>query len=315
MISPIQDAPGTSADSIVEFEGVQRHFGEPEFVLDDVSFQIQRGEVVGLLGKNGAGKTTLIRMVLGMLHPHRGHVRVFGVDPRDEPVAVKQRIGYVSDAQVLPPYLRARDVFAMHAELFPTWDPKLAQSLKERFEIAGARKIREMSKGEARRVAVACAVAHRPELLLLDEPSSGFDPAARREFLEVALEHLTETGSTILFSSHQLDDVERLASRILFLQGSRLVLDEALEDLQEGYTLLVARGGPSQVTELRSSSHCVTARVVGEAVHGLFRGSESEARESALLQCPVLELTSRQPRLEDVFIELAESKVQPREVR
>ncbi|MFT7076061.1 MAG: ABC-2 type transport system ATP-binding protein [Planctomycetota bacterium] len=113
----------------------------------------------------------------------------------------------------------------MHAELFPTWDPKLAQSLKERFEIAGARRIREMSKGEARRVAVACAVAHRPELLLLDEPSSGFDPAARREFLEVALEHLTDTGSTILFSSHQLDDVERLAGRILFLQGSRLVLD------------------------------------------------------------------------------------------
>jgi ABC-2 type transport system ATP-binding protein len=113
----------------------------------------------------------------------------------------------------------------MHAELFPTWDPKLAQSLKERFEIAGARKIREMSKGEARRVAVACAVAHRPELLLLDEPSSGFDPAARREFLEVVLEHLTETGSTILFSSHHLDDVDRLASRILFLQGSRLVLD------------------------------------------------------------------------------------------
>ncbi len=300
---------------VVEFEGVQRHFGEPELVLDDIGLRIDRGEVVGLLGQNGAGKTTMIRMVLGMLHPHRGEVRVFGSRPQDDPVAVKRRIGYVSDAQVLPSNLSARDVFAMHAELFRTWDPELCTKLKARFEISGAKKIRDMSKGEARRVAVACAIAHRPELLLLDEPSSGFDPAARREFLEVALEHLSETGSTILFSSHQLDDVERLASRVVFLKGSRLALDEPLESLQESLTLLVGTGEPGGVDELRKSAKCITARTAGSELRALFRASESESLHEAAAASPATSLSPRQPRLEDVFIELAESRVQPREMQ
>ncbi len=311
----IQTTPTPSVSPVLEFTAVQRHFGEPELVLDDIHLRIEPGEVVGLLGKNGAGKTTLIRMVLGMLHPHRGTVRVFGLSPQDDPVAVKQRIGYVSDAQMLPPYLRARDVFELHARLFPTWDPKLAQSLKERLEIAGAKKIRDMSKGEARRVAVACAIAHRPDLLLLDEPSSGFDPAARREFLEIALEHLADTGSSILFSSHQLDDVERLASRIVFLHGSRLVLDEPLDELHESYTILAANGSAAAITELRSVDTCVSARAVGDQVQALFRATPEDALAGASRSCPALEFAPRRPRLEDVFIELAESPLQPREVR
>lgn len=310
----IQKKQSIASIAVVEFKGVQRHFGEPEFVLDDISFRVEPGEVVGLLGKNGAGKTTLIRMVLGMLHPHRGTVEVFGTCPQVDPVAVKRRIGYVSDAQMLPPYLRARDVFELHRELFPTWDPKLAARLKERFEIAGAKKVGKMSKGEARRVAVACAIAHRPELLLLDEPASGFDPAARREFVEVALEHLTDTGSTILFSSHQLDDVERLASRIVFLHGSRLVLDEPLADLQESFTLVSGTGGHERVTELRGAASCITARLIGEEVQALFRGEPADVLCETGITSPTLELLPRRPRLEDVFIELVESPVQPRQV-
>lgn len=311
----IQATSPHSFRPVLEIEGVQRHFGEPELVLDDVHLRMEPGEVVGLLGKNGAGKTTLIRMVLGMVHPHAGSVKVFGLSPQDDPVAVKQRIGYVSDAQVLPPYLRARDVFEMHAGLFPTWDPKLAQSLKERFEISGTKKIRDMSKGEARRVAVACAIAHRPQLLLLDEPSSGFDPAARREFLEIALEHLNGTGSSILFSSHQLDDVERLASRIAFLHGSRMVLDEPLVELQEAFSLVLGEGGADHVLALRTLKSCVTARVAGDQVHALFRSSGEDALAAATSVSEGARFASRRPRLEDVFIELVESRVQPREIR
>ena len=140
----------------------------------------------------------------------------------------------------------------MHASLFPTWDPELAQRLKERFEISGAKKVRDMSKGEARRVAVACAIAHRPQLLLLDEPSSGFDLAARREFLETAL--------------------ERLASRIAFLHGSRMVLDEPSIEFQEEFSLVLGEGGADEVLGLRTLRSCVTAR------SGCFTASSVAAR-------------------------------------
>ncbi|MEM8711558.1 MAG: ABC transporter ATP-binding protein [Planctomycetota bacterium] len=166
---------------VLELEGITRVYERGVRVLEDVSLGVRAGEVVGLLGANGAGKTTLIRIALGMLRPQAGTVRLFGQDPAEKPVETKRRIGYVSEDQTLPPYLRIRDVLAMHADLFADWDAQMATSLLERFELSPRSKIGKLSKGQARRVAVLCAIAHRPELLLLDEPAGGFDPAARRE--------------------------------------------------------------------------------------------------------------------------------------
>ena len=197
--------------TIVDFKNVHRAYTRDTDVLAGVTFGIEAGQVVGLLGKNGAGKTTLLRIAMGLLDPQQGSVAIFGLDPRREPLEVKRRVGYVSEDQILPPFMRTDQVLALHKGLYPTWDDGMAQSMIERFQIPGRQKIKTLSKGQARQVALLCAVAHRPELLILDEPAGGLDPAARREFLETSIQLLTEIGTTILVTSHYMSDVERLA--------------------------------------------------------------------------------------------------------
>lgn len=293
----------------LELKGITRIYERGTRVLDEVDLTVAPGEVVGLLGANGAGKTTLIRIALGMLRAQGGTVRLFGLDPVREPIETKRRIGYVSDEQTLPPYLRIADVLGMHAELYTDWDAQMAQGLLDRFELSGGQKIGKLSKGQARRVAVLCAIAHRPDLLLLDEPAGGFDPAARREFLETALQYLSDEGSAILFSSHHMDDVERIAGRVAILDHGRKIIDQDLDELRERTTLLtLPASGSVGVAQLRELDGCLGARVVMDEVRGLFRGTESEIegrfasiRNGAL---PSYEHVS----LEDLFIELVQGR-------
>ncbi|MBU2502448.1 ABC transporter ATP-binding protein, partial [bacterium] len=162
--------------TVLELQGV-RHGYAGRDVLRDIDLKVAKGEVLGLLGRNGAGKTTLIRLIMGMLTPRSGRVAVFGRDPRLDPVEVKRRIGYVAEDQVLPGRFRINEVVDLHRRLFPHWDDRRASELAARFELPGDRLIKDLSKGQARQVALLCAVCHRPELLILDEPAGGLDPA------------------------------------------------------------------------------------------------------------------------------------------
>jgi len=197
--------------SILEFDNIHRAYKPGVPVLKGVSFALTVGEVVGLLGRNGAGKTTLIRIAMGMIRAQQGAVRVFGMDPWEQPVEVKRRVGYVSEDQVLPERFTVGEVLALHRELFRDWDAGMERELMERFALSPRARIKALSKGQARQVALLCAVAHRPELLILDEPGGGLDPSARRDFLETSIRLLSEAGTTILFSSHYMHDVERMA--------------------------------------------------------------------------------------------------------
>ncbi len=291
----------------LELKGITRSYEHGTRVLDEVDLTVAPGEVVGLLGANGAGKTTLIRIALGMLHPQGGTVRLFGLDPTEKPIETKRRVGYVSEDQVLPPYLRIQDVLGIHAELFDDWDHAMAKDLLRRFELSPGRKIGKLSKGQARRVAVLCAIAHSPDLLLLDEPAGGFDPAARREFLETALQYLADAGSAILFSSHHMGDVERIASRVVILDDGRKVIDQDLDDLRERTTLLtLPADGSVDVAQLRELDGCLGARVVMDEVRGLYRGTEDEvtARFASIRNGDAPRFS--QLTLEDLFIELVQ---------
>ena len=215
----------------IDIQDLRRSYAASTPVLDGLSLSVEPGEVVALLGRNGAGKTTLFRCLLGILEPQGGTVRVFEMNPRVDPVAVKQRLGFVAEDQVLPPKMRVGEIVELHRDLFPTWDDHLAADIAKRFSIRRDARIDKLSKGQARLVALLCAVAHRPELLLLDEPAGGLDPAARRDFVEVALELREASGTAILFSSHHLDDVERMADRVALLHEGRLRHDAPLAEL------------------------------------------------------------------------------------
>jgi ABC-2 type transport system ATP-binding protein len=245
-------------------------------VLDGVSFSVQEGEVIGLLGRNGTGKTTLVRLLMGMLAPHAGAVSVFGRSPFHEPVAVRRRIGFVAEDQPLPPTWRVQEVVALHQRLFPSWDHVLAESLRARFGLDGRAPLRTLSNGQRRQVALLCAVAHRPELLLLDEPAGGLDPVARREFLETTIQLLNTHGTTVLLSSHQLADVERLGGRVLLLDDGRVRVDASVDALRESHSVAVvprsARIRDVLVDEalLRALPDVIGVRTMEHAWHVVF---------------------------------------------
>jgi ABC-2 type transport system ATP-binding protein len=292
--------------NVIELRDVHRAYQKGRDVLAGVSFSVGQGEVVGLLGRNGAGKTTLIRMVMGMLEAQAGRLSVFGLDPREQPLAVKRRIGYVSEDQILPGFLRVGDVLRLHRGLFPSWDGALENELASRFRIDYGARVRALSKGQARQVALLCAVAHRPELLLLDEPAGGLDPAVRREFLETAIRLLAESGSTILFSSHYMADVERLAGRVVMLQEGRVLLDNELDELREAFSLvLIPHGAGADRRRLQGLAGCLSVREREDALHAIFRHGPAECRALIERELGLREARCASIPLEEMFIELA----------
>ncbi len=291
--------------NIAEFDNVYRAYKKDIDVLAGVSFAVEPGQIVALLGKNGAGKTTLIRIAMGMMEAQQGSVRVFGLDPRAEPVEVKRRVGYVSEDQILPPFLRVREVVELHRGLFPSWDDELARRLGERFTIDPKAKIKTLSKGQARQVALLCAVAHRPELLILDEPAGGLDPAARREFLETSIRLLNESGTSILFSSHYMSDVERMADRVVMLDDGRVLIDSALDDLRESYSLaLVTPGSEATRERLLGLEGCFAVHQRAGSLHAIFQLEPGEAREVLESTLGSNDARTTPIALEEMFIEL-----------
>ena len=219
---------------------------------------------------------------------------------------LKRRVGYVAEDQILPPFLTVGQVVALHRGLYPSWDDAMARDLLERFELPLKAKIRTLSKGQARRTALLCAVAHRPELLLLDEPASGLDPAARREFLETSIRLLNESGTSILFSSHYMTDVERMADRIVMIHGGTVLIDNGLDELREGFALaMVPKDAVAGRERILALDGCLAVRERLGAWHAILRLSPAEARAVLREKLGLEDVPCRAIPLEDMFVELA----------
>jgi ABC-2 type transport system ATP-binding protein len=224
----------------LEINGVSQRFG-PKLALNQVSLQARRGRVFGLAGANGAGKTTLIKHLLGRLRPQSGTVRVFGFDPVTDPVAVLGRIGYLSENRDLPPWMRVDELLRYTSAFYPKWDAAYAEELRRQFGLANDSKINTLSRGEMAKAGLLIALAYRPELLLLDEPSSGLDPVVRRDILGAIIRTVADDGRTVFFSSHLLDEVERVADDVAIMFNGRVVLTGPLNEVQQGHHRLVLR--------------------------------------------------------------------------
>ena len=217
-----------NGDIVVDVQGLSRSFRK-KVALADVSLRIPSGSVFGLVGENGAGKTTLIKHLLGLYRPQRGNVLVFGKSPVSDPVSVLGRIGYLSEDRDMPNWLTVAQFLAFVKPFYPTWDDRLAIELREMFELSADQKVSSLSRGQRARILLLQALAHRPPLLVLDEPSSGLDPIVRREIITAIIRTVSEEGRTILFSSHLLDEVQRVADHVAMLHEGRLVLCDPLE--------------------------------------------------------------------------------------
>jgi ABC-2 type transport system ATP-binding protein len=201
-------------------------------VLENVSLEIPQGQTFALLGRNGAGKTTLIRTLLGLLPPSDGSVEVLGLNPSKQPLEIRGRVGYLAEDQAMYGWMTADEIGAFLAPFYPTWDARLAQDLFRRFGVPRRVRIKHLSKGQNVRLGLVLALAHRPELVILDDPTMGLDPITRKQFNRDVVEHLQAEGRTVFYSSHLLYEVEAVADAVAILDQGRLVRVGTTENLQ-----------------------------------------------------------------------------------
>lgn len=219
------------SEPILSFEQVTRRFGR-KTALSDVTLTVAPGTVLGLVGSNGAGKSTALRLANGVLWPDAGTIRVLGLDPVTDGLAVRTRVGLLSEESALYPWMTVGEITRFGAAIHPRWDPSLARSFGERLALDPAAKIRSLSRGTKAKVALLLAVACRPDLLLLDDPTAGLDPLVRREVLEGILEAIPGEGGAVVYASHMVNDIERLADVVAILDAGRLTAWTALDALK-----------------------------------------------------------------------------------
>lgn len=230
----------STASSLVSVNRLTRRFDD-KVALDDITLQVPCGGVFGLIGGNGAGKTTLIRHLLGMLKAQSGSVRVFGLDPVANPVDVLGRIGYLSEDRDLPNWMRVSELIRYTQAFYPAWDSAYAKELLEAFDLDPKASVRSLSRGQRARAGLLIALAHRPELLVLDEPSSGLDPVVRRDILGSIIRTIADDGRTVFFSSHLLDEVERVADRVAIIHQGRITLAATMDEIKETHRRMTLR--------------------------------------------------------------------------
>jgi ABC-2 type transport system ATP-binding protein len=262
--------------SLLEFNGVTKRFGD--FTLREVSFSVPPGYIVGLVGPNGAGKTTLMRLALGLIRGDGGSVRLFGADPTAAGTAgaeARARVGFVHDSPVLYDYLSVERVAAIVAPFYRSWDPALFSRLVDDFGVPLKATVRSLSRGTKMKFALALALSHRAELLLLDEPTGGLDPVFRDRLLDLLSDAIGDARTSVLFSTQLITDLERIADFIVILREGRVMFSGPKDDILDHWA--VVRGGPELAAELAAASRRGVA-MTRQGVEALLEDIEEARR-------------------------------------
>ena len=221
-------------DYAVETENLGRRFGTFEAVRG-VDLRVQRGTVFGLLGVNGAGKSTIIKMIVGHLRPTRGRIRVLGRTLEEDLVEIRKRVAYVSENRYLYEWMTVAESVSFTRAFHANWDDQKAADLLKRFSLPPEKKVRQLSRGNRARLCLLLALSYNPELIILDEPTSGLDPIVRRDFIENIVSEISEEGKTVLFSSHIVEEVERVADDVGIINDGELLLVSSVEEIKASY--------------------------------------------------------------------------------
>jgi ABC-2 type transport system ATP-binding protein len=285
---------------VIELENVTKRYGQ-HAALDNVTLTVPPGVVFALLGENGAGKTTAIRLMLGLNEATAGRVRVLGLDSRREGFEIRRRVGYLPERPTLYDWMTAAEIGWFTAGFYPDGFEFEFRRLVEGFRVPLDRKLSQMSKGMRGKVALSLAMAHQPELLILDEPTSGFDTMVRREFLESMVD-VAAAGRTVLLSSHQIGEVERVADIVAIVHTGRVLLVERLEEIKRTtHGLTVTLEAPN------TALPPLEAQIIHERHRGrqhelITRGLEETALERLRFAPGVTAIESRTPSLEEIFV-------------
>ena len=221
--------------SVLCIKGLCKNYGA--FRLQGVSFDVQRGEIMGFIGRNGAGKTTTLKALLNLVHPDGGEIRFFGMDFRENELEIKSRIGFVSGGADFYPRKKLRLISEVTKRFYPTWNTEEYSRLMELFKLDERKTPAQLSAGMKLKYSLTLALSHGAELLILDEPTSGLDPISRDELLEIFL-RLAREGVSILFSTHITSDLDKCADRITYIREGRIVCSESADSFKNRYRLV-----------------------------------------------------------------------------
>jgi ABC-2 type transport system ATP-binding protein len=252
----------------LEATALGKRYGS-DWALCDCTLTIPRGSVAALVGPNGAGKTTLLQLAVGLIEPASGAISVLGHGPRAEPLVVLPRVGFVAQDHPLPRRFTIGETLRLGRELNPSWDDVVAERRIDELGLSRRQRVGTLSGGQQAQVALTLALAKRPQLLLLDEPVASLDPLARREFLTDVLQAATETGITVVLSSHIVADLERICDRLIILASGRTQLVGPIEEILAEHRLLT---GP------RTDAAAVAR------VHQVIRESHTERQTTLLVR-------------------------------
>ena len=279
-----------------------RCYGRTEAV-HALNLDVPQGSVLALLGPNGAGKSTTLKLLMNLIEPTAGSAQVLGVDSRRLGERERAQIGYVSENQQLPLWMTVRQLLDYCRPFYPTWDRELEATLARQFDLPAERKLKHLSRGMLMKAALLSSLAYRPKLLVLDEPFSGLDPVVRDDFIRGVLE-VSATGDwTVVVSSHDIEEVERLADHVAMLDAGRLRLSERTESLQARFRRVEVTGAAAAAAALPECVEWEQSGVLTRFVATHYAAGESEREWSARLGTSAVRV---QPMsLREIFMTLA----------
>lgn len=287
------------SETVIHTRGLTRYFGG-KCAVDQVTLAVPRGSVFALLGRNGSGKSTLTRMLLGLLDPTRGSASVLGEDSQKLSPATRGRIGYVAEGHPLIGWMRVRDLADFQRSAYPRWDGQLFRTIIDHFSLAQSARAANLSRGQRAGLSLALVLATGPELLVMDDPSMGLDPVARRTLLEAMILVTRDAGHTIFFSSHVLDDVERVADHLAILDRSVLRVSASVDEFRRRVKRFVLNFA-GQLPESTGIKGLVEARREGQALRLTLANIDGET-ERELQQLGALSIEEQPVSLEEAVI-------------
>ncbi|MEJ6517387.1 MAG: ABC transporter ATP-binding protein [Pseudomonadales bacterium] len=258
--------------NVVTARGLSKHFGDFS-ALDGVNFDIRPGSIVGLIGPNGAGKTTTLKSLLG-LTGFDGDLDVLGVDPRKDRKSLMQRVCFISDVGVLPRWLRAREAVAYIDAIHPRFNREKAMALLEKTNIPMNNRVKQLSKGMVTQLHLALVMAIEVDLLVLDEPTLGLDILYRKEFYDRLLNDYFDHQTSIIISTHQVEEIESILTHLLFINKGKIVLDAAMDDLSEQYVEVLVK--PEHVEQALALGPIYTRDMLGKKNMIFERGDRTQ---------------------------------------
>ena len=295
------------SDIVLETQGLTKYFSN-KAALDNFDLQIPRGCICGFVGRNGAGKTTAIKLMLGFLEPTAGNSTVLGCDSMSLTPQVRRRIGYVAEGHRLFRWMNINQLENFQKPFFnEQWDDKFFSEMIEYFELSKKQKIKHLSNGQRAQVSLALALAPHPELLIMDDPTLGLDPAIRRQFLQGMIRLIMKQGRTVLFSSHILSDVERVSSRLVVIDKGRLRAHCSIDQFRESIHKVKLSFSNSVPTNIDIEG-LLNHRVFGNELELILVATPQEkvAQWAASAGAESFEIIPM--NLEDQFIEFTEPK-------